>query len=88
MIRRPIMPGAGNQINEDNSYLQPPLDMDGHVIKIGSFIEIHPRFDLWMRGARCGIVQRFNKDRTIQVKMNNIRIKRIRRFFPEDLKVV
>jgi hypothetical protein len=57
-------------------------------------VEIHPRFDLWMRGARFGTVIRMDKPSTVfpqgvaVVTMDHSQVKGVRRFVVADLKVI
>lgn len=47
-------------------------------------IEIPVHFDLWMRGARHGVIRRVRKDGTWIVKMDNPNVKRLVHIAPED----
>lgn len=69
-------------------------DMNGQPMRIGDRVEIHPRFDLWMRGARFGTVHKIQtsndgKQIAIAVRMDH---KQVRKLFrcssPLDLKVI
>jgi hypothetical protein len=48
---------------------------DGNGYTIGDRVELHPGTDLWMRGARYGVVTRLSltpKDR-VHVKLDKVR---------------
>ncbi len=56
-------------------------------------VEIHPKFDLWMRGARFGEVQREYRSpktgaRMVAVKMDHPQVKRLFRCLAEDVTVL
>jgi len=53
----------------------------------GTRVELHPGYDLWMRGARFGVVVRV-KDGVAQVRMDHPQVKRLQRVPVADLKEV
>jgi len=62
------------------------FDMDNRPIKVCDRIEIHPRFDLWMRGAQYGRIHKVNTDGSIMIRMDNPRVRRLQRMRPDDVK--
>lgn len=51
---------------------------------IGKRVEIPAYYDLWMCGARCGIVTSVTSDKTMLVKMDHPQVKRrVRIRFPD-----
>jgi hypothetical protein len=50
----------------------------------GDRVEISPRFDLWMEGARFGTVTRVQNG-IVHVRMDHPHVKGIRKFKTEDL---
>lgn len=51
--------------------------MEGRQFGVGDRVEIHPRFDLWMRGARFGTVRSVHETGNgrilIKVKLDKVR---------------
>lgn len=41
-------------------------------MKVGDRVEIHPRFDDWMRGDRYGVIQRITSRRGVTVYHVNL----------------
>jgi len=53
---------------------------------VGRRVEIHPRYDLWMRGAKYGNIQSVSKDGKIAyVKMDHPGVKKLAGILVEDL---
>jgi hypothetical protein len=63
-------------------------DMNGSPLSTCDRVEISPHFDLWMRGARFGVVKRRSKDGHIFVKMDNRGVRRVQKMKPADVKKV
>lgn len=59
---------------------------DGSVFTVGDRVEIHPGFDLWMRGARFGEVIRERITAHGYQLDVNLDKSGIRRFQPDELK--
>ncbi len=57
----------------------------GAGVVVGARVEISPHYDLWMRGARWGRVERI-WDGIATVKMDNTAVKKLQRFPVADLK--
>ena len=58
----------------------------GHTLKdftVGQRVELHPRCDLWMRGARYGEVTKVD-GRFVTVRLDK-QPQRERKFFPNNL---
>lgn len=55
-------------------------------------VEIHPGYDLWMRGARTGVVVREYKSKSgqnmVAVKMDHPQVKKLFRCLADDVKVL
>lgn len=66
------------------------IDEDGFndtEIPVGVRIELHPATDLWMMGAKFGVVrQRLNGGRLYKVKMDHPGISMLRIFSANDLR--
>ena len=52
--------------------------------RVGDRVEIHPKYDLWMMGARCGTVRRVTRKGQVWVKLDNYD-RKLWRGPPEDL---
>jgi len=57
------------------------------LINIGDRVEIPPHYDLWMQGARFGVVKSIQGS-AATVRMDNENVKALQRFFTKDLKRV
>ena len=62
-------------------------------VDVGDRVEIHPGFDLWMRGAKYGIVRKVYDSPMegclcAEVRMDNTNVKRLQRFKLSDLKKI
>jgi hypothetical protein len=62
-------------------------DMDDKPIAVGSRVELHPGMDLWMRGARYGVVTAVRADK-LCVRMDNTRVRKLVCVVPDRLKKV
>ena len=65
-----------------------PVYTEQPAVTIGRRVEIAPHFDLWMRGARTGVVRSINANGIAKVKMDHPQVKRLARIPVEDLKPV
>ena len=57
----------------------------GKDITVGCYVELSPHFDLWMRGARFGIVKEIVGG-IASVKMDHPEVKKIQKVYIDDLK--
>jgi hypothetical protein len=62
-----------------------PNDYEGKPIKPGDRVELHPGCDLWMMGAKYGMVVRVY-DEFVVVKMDHPSVRGNRNFAPERLR--
>ena len=53
--------------------------------RIGRRVELHPGCDLWMRGAKFGIVKGV-KDGVLLVRMDSPRVRQLQRLTPDRVK--
>lgn len=67
----------------------------GKNLKIGARVELHPGLDLWMRGARYGVIvgavwslEKPGAISVYKVKMDHRQVRKLQRVKPEDLRVV
>jgi hypothetical protein len=61
-------------------------DYGEKVPEVGNRVEIHPGFDLWMQGARTGVVVKVGA--LISVRMDHKQVKKLFKAKAEDLKVI
>ena len=61
-------------------------EQESLIWMIGKRVEIHPRFDLWMKGDRFGAVLRIAKTRQVVVQMD--KSGKVVRFYPTDIEVI
>lgn len=52
----------------------------GVGIVVGARVEISPHFDLWMRGARFGVVRKIESSGIVVVKMDHPQVRKLQRF--------
>ena len=64
----------------------PMFDMNGAQVGIGDRVEIGPHHDLWMMGAKYGEVRSTEGPDILVVKMDNARVKGMRRFVASGCK--
>lgn len=62
------------------------FDRDGEPVSAGNRVEIGPHYDLWMMGAKYGVVQELESPDILVLKMDNTRIKGLRRFRASECK--
>ncbi len=64
----------------------PMFDMNGAQVGIGDRVEIGAHHDLWMMGAKYGEVRSAEAPDILVVKMDNARVKGMRRFVASGCK--
>lgn len=48
--------------------------------RVGSYIEIHPHYDLWMRGAHYGTIHSVSTcGKVVRVRMDHVGVKKLAR---------
>lgn len=67
--------------------------MNENELNVGDRVEIHPGFDLWMRGAKFGVIRKIYDSPMVgalvaEVRMDNTNVKRLQRFKLVDLKKI
>jgi len=55
---------------------------------IGRTVELHPACDLWMRGARYGVLVGFNRKGLCMVRMDHPQVRRLQRLTPDLIRLV
>lgn len=64
------------------------FDQNGRPISIGNRVEIGPSYDLWMMGAKYGEVRKIEAPDILVVRMDNTRVKGLRRFRASECTLV
>ena len=60
----------------------------GEPLSVGDRVELSPACDLWIRGARFGVVHSVAKDGTVKLRMDHPQVKRLVKATPDLVRKV